>query len=150
MNNISDIKKFIGLKTLAVAGVSGKGNEFSNIIVKDLRKKGYIIYSINPNVSELKGEKFFKNISSLTQKPDGVLIMTNRNVTLDVIKDAYDSGITNIWMQQKSESEEALEFCKQNGINFVSGECILMFTEPVKSVHKFHRWINKIFKKYPS
>jgi hypothetical protein len=31
----------------------------------------------------------------------------------------------------------------------VDGQCILMFLEPVKSIHKVNRWINKVVGTYP-
>ena len=57
--------------------------------------------------------------------------------------------IKNIWMQQGSEAKDAINFCKDNGIDVVHGECILMFAEPVSSIHSLHRWINKLIGKYP-
>jgi predicted CoA-binding protein len=52
-------------------------------------------------------------------------------------------------MQQGSESRNAIKFCEENGISAVHNECIMMFVEPVKSIHSFHRWINKLVGKYP-
>ena len=63
--------------------------------------------------------------------------------------EANEAGIKKIWMQQGSESPKAIKFCKENGIELVEGECIMMFSEPVKSIHKFHRGLNKLFGKYP-
>jgi hypothetical protein len=34
-------------------------------------------------------------------------------------------------------------------VEVVHGQCILMFTEPVGSFHKFHRWIWKVLRKIP-
>ncbi len=36
-----------------------------------------------------------------------------------------------MWMQQGSQSDAALAFCGDNGIEAVSKRCILMFAEPV-------------------
>lgn len=69
--------------------------------------------------------------------------------TENIVKEAKESGIKFIWMQQGSESENAINYCKENGIHVVAGKCILMFVEPVKSIHKFHRWIDKVTGKYP-
>lgn len=52
-------------------------------------------------------------------------------------------------MQQGSESKSAIEFCVSKGMNVIAGEYIMMFAESVKSIHSFHRWIKKIFGKYP-
>ena len=66
-----------------------------------------------------------------------------------VVKQAYEVGIRNVWLQQGAQSDSAIQFCKDNGINVVHNECILMFAEPVASFHKFHRWVWKILGKLP-
>ena len=53
-------------------------------------------------------------------------------------------------MQQGAESSTAIDLCKQNNINVIHGECILMFAEPLGFMHSIHRWIWKILGKYPN
>jgi predicted CoA-binding protein len=65
------------------------------------------------------------------------------------VKEAREKGIKSVWFQQGSSSKEAVKFCVENDMSVVDGECILMFTEPVESIHKIHRWIWKIFGKLP-
>jgi hypothetical protein len=38
---------------------------------------------------------------------------------------------------------------KASRITVISGQCILMFLEPVVSAHAVHRWINKVVGAYP-
>lgn len=66
-----------------------------------------------------------------------------------IVREANKLGIKAVWFQQGSSSDEAVKFCEENNISFVKDECILMFAEPVKSVHKFHRWLWKILGKLP-
>jgi hypothetical protein len=53
-------------------------------------------------------------------------------------------------MQPGSESAAALDYAAQNNIETISRECILMFLEPVKSVHALHRMFKKLVGRYPS
>jgi hypothetical protein len=39
--------------------------------------------------------------------------------------------------------------CKEKGVEVITGECIMMFTEPLTVVHNIHKWINKAIGKYP-
>ena len=57
-------------------------------------------------------------------------------------------GITHIWMQPGSESAAAIAEAAKAGITVISGECILMFLEPVESFHAFHRFV-KVVGRYP-
>jgi len=36
-----------------------------------------------------------------------------------------------------------------NAENLIHNLCILMYASPVKGPHKFHRFLNKVFGKYP-
>jgi len=55
-----------------------------------------------------------------------------------------------VLLQQGAQSDSAIQFCKDNGMNIVHNECIMMFAEPVGSFHKFHRWVWKIIGKLPN
>ena len=74
--------------------------------------------------------------------------MTSKEKSASVVREALDRGIKQIWFQQMSDSEEALDLVKSSGINYITGECILMHYKP-NSFHKFHRAINKLFGKFP-
>jgi len=52
-------------------------------------------------------------------------------------------------MQQGSESDAAVRYCREHGINLVSGACILMFAEPAAFFHRAHRWVWRMLGKLP-
>jgi len=70
-------------------------------------------------------------------------------VTLKLVGEAAARGIRYIWMQQGAESAEAVALAKENDVIAITGKCIMMFAEPVKSVHRFHRSLSKLFRTYP-
>lgn len=146
----NSVDEFLNCKNLAVVGVSRKGSKFGNIIYKELKKKGLNVYGVNPNMENIEGDMCYKNLKELDSKIDAVINVVSPNQTLNVVKEANSIGVKNIWMQQGSESDEAIKFCKENGINEIHKECILMFAEPVKSIHGFHKWIWKILGKLPN
>jgi predicted CoA-binding protein len=39
-------------------------------------------------------------------------------------------NIRNVWFQPGSESEEAVDFCKKNNINYVAKACIMIDVSP--------------------
>ena len=150
MTSKESVANFLSSKNLAVVGVSRKSSKFGNIIYKELKKKGVNVFGVNPNMGSIEGDQCYKNLLGLKGKIDGVINVVSPNQTLEVVKQANEIGVKNIWMQQGSESEEAINFCKENGINEIHKECILMFAEPVKSIHSFHKWIWKIAGKLPN
>jgi len=76
-----------------------------------------------------------------------LLIATAVKDTDDVIKEAIDKGIKNIWIQNGSETASAIKMAQDNHINLVTGACFLMYAEP-KGFHKFHQVVAKMFGKY--
>lgn len=146
---IESIKSFLGLKTIAVVGVSSKSKGFGIAVYKHLKDHGYSVFGVNKNGGYANNEKLYNSLSNIGNKIEGVVTVVPPSETKIIVQEAHELGIKNIWMQQGSESKNAINFCKDNGINVVHNECIMMFVEPVKSIHSFHRWVNKLVGKYP-
>lgn len=143
------IEDFLSLKTFALVGISRNDKKFGNTIYSELRAKNYKVYPINSNLEKYENAVCYPDLKSLPEKPEGLIIVTNKNKSLDIVKDAHTSGIQNIWIQQMSDTKEAVEYCKANNINVIYKQCMLMHIEPVESIHKFHRFIKKIFGRLP-
>ena len=149
MTNQSAVTNFLKNRTIAVVGVSRDKKKFGYAVYKHLKDRNYKTFPINPNITEIDSEKCFPSLTAVKEKIDGVILVVPPKVSEEVAREANDLGIKSIWFQQGSGSKEAIKYCEENGMSVVSGECIMMFTEPVESIHKFHRWIWKIFGKLP-
>ena len=77
-----------------------------------------------------------------------IIVLSPENTEI-VVEELIKYGIRKIWIQQRCESERALKMCEENGVEVISGECILMFAAPVTLIHNIHKWINKITGKLP-
>lgn len=145
------INNFIEDKHIAIAGVSRDDRKWGNGLMKELEKLGYTIYPINPNTDEIKGKKCYRNISDLPEDIKSLIIATKPKDTLELVKQVKNSNIKQVWMQRGagkgSASPEAIEYCKENGINYVYGFCPMMFFGT--GMHKFHFWMRKNFGKMP-
>lgn len=150
MTRKADVEDFLAQKTLAVVGVSRKKNKFGNAIFRELKQKGYRVFPVNAHADTIEGEPCFHDLKSLPEPVGGAVIVVPPAQTEKIVKDAGEAGISRVWIQQGAQSDAALAYCKENNIAAVSKECILMFVEPVGSIHKFHRWLWKIFGKLPS
>jgi predicted CoA-binding protein len=81
---------------------------------------------VNPNADELMGVKCHQNIEALPEKPDVADIVVPPKITEHVVRSCKKLGIMKVWMQPGSESEEAIRFCKVNGIDVVHGVCVMV------------------------
>jgi len=145
----SAVVDFVAQRKLALVGISRGGKKFGNFAYKSLREKGYQVFPVNPHAENIAGERCFPNLRALPEAVGGVLISVPPSQTEQVVRDAAAAGIRRIWLQQGSESQEAIRFCAENGLTVVHGECILMFAEPVVSFHRWHRWLWNVLGRLP-
>jgi predicted CoA-binding protein len=142
------VEDFISQKALAIVGVSRGGQKFGNMAYRELKAKGYQLYPIHPSAETLEGDRAYPDFKSLPEKVGGVLVIVPPGQTEKVVREAAETGILRVWMQQGSESKAAIQFCKENGIAEVYGECILMFAGK-SFFHKPHRWVWGLLGKLP-
>jgi len=143
------VDQFLSCKTLAIAGASRHESSFSAQVAKQLTKLGYDLWYVNPGFEPTEAAiKRVQSISLLPEEVNHVLVLTNKTQTESVMQQLIDKGIRNVWIQQQSETPEALEMGKKNGINVIHNQCIFMFSQP-EGIHKFHHCIKKIFGTLP-
>ena len=150
MNSKKVIEDFIAQKKIAVVGVSRKKTKFGNAIYKELKQKGYNVFPINPHISAFEGDACYRDLLSLPEKVDAVIINVPPAQTEKVVREAKQAGINKVWLQQGSQSESAIKFCEENEIDCVSNECILMFAQPSAFIHRAHRWVWGVLGKLPA
>lgn len=143
------IKNFLELKNIAVIGVSRSKSGFGLAVYEHLKENNYNVYAVNRKGGFCGNIKLYNSLFEIGQKIDGIVTVIPPSETEIIVQEAFDLGIENIWMQLGSDSQNAVEFCESKKMNFIKKECIMMFAEPVKSIHKLHRWIYKITGKYP-
>ncbi|MFA6127306.1 MAG: CoA-binding protein [Bacteroidales bacterium] len=138
------IEQFLSSGPIAMAGVSRNPKKFGRAAYEELTRKGLNILPINPNIESINGNVCYAEINDLPGEVNSLLIMTRKDQTAKVVSDALTKGIKNIWIQQSSDTPEALALLKDKDVNLVSKQCILMHYHP-DSFHKFHRNLKRFF-----
>ena len=129
--DIETIKNFLNKKnTIGFVGATIQKEKWGYKKYKEIKDAGFKVYPINPKYDEVDGDKCFPNLKSLIEflheKPDFVITIVPPKVTEKTVEQCKILGIDKIWMQPGSESEKAIEFCKENNIEFVHGICIVV------------------------
>jgi predicted CoA-binding protein len=121
-----DFKSFLDKKNvIAIVGASDNRDKYGNIIYRDLRDADYKVIPVNPNADIVEGDKCYHSLSEIPIKIDVVDTVVPPHITEQIVKECKKIGITKVWMQPGSESEEAVIFCKDNGIEVVYENCIM-------------------------
>ena len=147
-NSLATINDFLQPRKFALIGLSRDPKKFSRAVYKELTSKGYEIYPVNPNMDDIDGARCYHDVADLPADVKHALFMTPKSNTAGAVENAVHHGFTHLWIQQGAETKEALETAHENSVKIVSHACIMMHANP-GGVHKFHRFLSKIFGAFP-
>lgn len=119
---------FRNIKTIAIVGLSSKEDRPSFEVASYLQSQGYKIIPINPNISEVLGEKSYPDLLSIPKeiKIDVIDIFRKSANVLPHIKEAVMRGDSKtIWMQEGISNSEAESYAKAHGLNVVMNFCLM-------------------------
>jgi hypothetical protein len=144
------IDAFLASQSFAVVGVSSDRKKFGNSLYRAIRERGLQVYPVHRSLETVEGDRCYRSVKDLRDKVKAVVTAVPPAETEKVVQECVDAGVELVWMQQGSESGIAVGEAVRNGMRVVSGKCLFMFLEPVKSIHAVHRWFNRIIGKYPN
>ena len=152
MNNYKQkVDAFLNSKNIAVTGVSRKaGTAVGNPIYKKFKEAGYNAFPVNPKAEIIEGDKCYANLKSIPNL-EAVMVCTNPKDSIDVVKECKELGIEKVWfhktMGSGSYSDEAIKFCRENGINAIESGCPMMHVGKVDIAHKCIHFVLNTFGK---
>lgn len=120
-------KQFLSAEHFAVAGASRDRSKYGNIVFRKLLDSGRVVYPINPTVTNVEGHAAFANLSALPVVPESVSIVTPPSVTREIVREAIEVGVKNLWMQPGAEDVVASDLARKAGLNVIDdGSCLLV------------------------
>ena len=125
---LGDMNEFLVHKTWAVIGASNNQAKFGYKVYTRLKERGYSVYAINPGLESIDGDPCYSSLATLPSKPDAVSVVVPPKIAEQVIRDCIDLGITRVWMQPGSESDEAIRNGEEHGIKVIHNQCVLLHT----------------------
>jgi len=120
---ISEILK--SSRIVAVVGLSSKRHRPSYGVAEYLQVAGYRILPVNPNETEVLGERSHARLEDLPEKVDIVDIFRRSEFVPAVVESAIRIGARAVWMQEGVIHAEAAERARQAGLVVVMDQCIL-------------------------
>lgn len=120
------IKEFMGRKRFAVVGATDNQEKYGNKIVKNLKKRGYEVYPVNPKLTEVEGLPCYARLADIPVKVDVVDFVSPPNATEEILKQCKELGLDRIWLQPGSESEKSIAYCLENNLKVIHSLCVMM------------------------
>jgi uncharacterized protein len=123
MTNIPELLR--AARVIAVVGLSGDEMRPSHGVAQYMQRHGYRIIPVNPNETEVLGEKAYARLEDVPEKIDIVDVFRRSQYVRGVVESAIRVGAKAVWMQEGVVDEEAAEVARAAGLDVVMNRCIL-------------------------
>jgi len=113
-------------KTIAVVGLSSNPMRPSHGVTEYMKGVGYRIIPVNPNETEVLGEKSYARLEDVPENIDIVNVFRRAEEVPPVMESAIRIGAKVVWMQLGIENDEAAEGARAAGLTVIEDACILV------------------------
>jgi len=111
-------------RTIAVVGLSNDESRPAYSVSQYMQTAGYRIIPVNPDVTEVLGEKAYPTVASIPEQVEIVDIFRRAENVPPVIDDAIAAGAKVVWMQSGIWHFEAAAKAEAAGLEVVMDRCI--------------------------
>ena len=115
-----------GGKTIAVVGLSSNPMRASHEVAAYLKNAGYRIIPVNPNETEVLGEKAYARLEDVPEPVDIVDVFRRAEEVPAVAGSAIKIKAKVLWMQLGIENAEAAEKARGAGLVVVEDSCLMV------------------------
>jgi predicted CoA-binding protein len=126
MNDKEITDLFKTAKTIAVVGLSNNRMRASFGVSRFLQRQGYRVIPVNPNETEVLGERAYACVNDVPDPIDIVDVFRRPSAVPEVVEDVLKkNGIRCLWMQEGVVHHDAAKRAETAGLPVVMDRCIL-------------------------
>jgi predicted CoA-binding protein len=111
-------------RTIAMVGASSRPERPSHGIFQKLLAHGYRVIPVNPNETEVLGQKAYASLKDVPEQIDIVDVFRRPEHTPAIAEDAVAIGAKTLWLQSGISNETAAELATRGGLSVVMDSCI--------------------------
>jgi predicted CoA-binding protein len=111
-------------RTIAMVGASSSPERPSHGIFRQLLGHGYRVIPVNPNETEVLGQKAYASLKDVPDEIDIVNVFRRQEHTPAVAEEAVAIGAKTLWLQSGISNENAAELASKGGLQVVMDSCI--------------------------
>lgn len=112
--------------TIAVVGATDNTHKYGSVIYRDLKRKGYRVFPVNPGRDTVDGDPAYATVADLPVAPDIVNLVVPAEVGVQAVRQALDVGYDRIWVQPGAESPELLTLLQESDAEYIADACIMV------------------------
>ncbi|AJY76418.1 CoA-binding protein [Paenibacillus beijingensis] len=110
--------------TVAVVGLSDNPLRTSHSVSQAMQQKGYRIIPVNPNATEILGEKSYPSLRDIPEPIDIVNVFRRSEFTPAIAEEAVAVKAKALWFQLGVYNEEAAAIAARAGLQVIMDRCI--------------------------
>lgn len=111
-------------RTIAMVGASSNPERPSNGVMRKLLSAGYRVIPVNPNETEVIGQKAYPSLEAIPERVDLVDVFRRSEATPPIGEQAVRIGARALWLQQGVVNDQAAETARRGGLIVVMDLCI--------------------------
>jgi uncharacterized protein len=126
INSKEVIKKILDeCQTIAVVGLSSDSGRPSFGVASYMRRNGYKVIPVNPNETDVFGEKAYATLADVPDKIDLVDVFRRSSEAGAVVDEAIELGVKAVWLQDGVIDHAAARRAQDAGLLVVMDNCWL-------------------------
>jgi uncharacterized protein len=122
--------------TIAIVGLSPNPLRASNFVGFYLQRHGYRIVPVNPNETEILGEKSYPSLAAIPFPVDVVDVFRAPAAVPGIAEEAVQIGARALWLQFGVISPEGAAIAERGGLRVVMDRC--MKVEHARHLGRMH------------
>ena len=126
MNEPATIRAMLAVKTIAVIGLSDDKSKPSHYVSAYMQQRGHTILPVNPSIDSVLGEKSYKSLAELPQKPDLVNVFRLPRFLPAIVDEMIALGLPALWIQQGIVDRASAARAEAAGIRVVMDRCLMV------------------------
>ena len=122
-----ELRSILGdARTIAVVGLSSNPERASYEVAEYLQSKGYRIVPVNPNETEVLGERTYPTLADIPREIeiDVVDVFRRAEQTPAIAEEAVARGAKVLWLQEGIANDDARRIGEAGGLSVVMGVCM--------------------------
>lgn len=126
LNYPEDIKRILAeCRTIAVVGLSSNPHRPSYSVASYMQRQGYRVIPVNPNETEVLGEKAYPALANVPDEIDLVDVFRRSDEAGRAVDEAIAIGAKAVWLQEGVIDHEAAQRAFAAGLLVVMDRCWL-------------------------
>jgi uncharacterized protein len=125
VEDINSLRRILAeCRVLAIVGLSANWHRPSNFAAKYMQEHGYRVIPVNPQYSEVLGEKCYASLKEIPHKVDLVDVFRKTADVMPIAEDAIAIGARVLWQQLGVKNQAAAELAQSKGLETVMDRCV--------------------------